>query len=90
MYLFNNACMILRSAQRWYMERDRGISRERSEYVRTIEHLRSIQTRNTTVFPVSCAKQESPGVSAIQSWRYHGVTNELAVGRLYQRVRVIR
>lgn len=83
MYLFNNACMILRSAQRRYMERDRGISRERSEYVRAIEHLRSIQTRNTTVFPVSCAEQESSSVAAGQSWRYYGITNELAIGRLY-------
>lgn len=83
MYLFNNACMVLRSAQRWYMERDRGISRERSEYVGADEHLRSIQTRNTTVFPVSRAEQKSAGFAAVQSWRYHGVTNELAAGCLY-------
>lgn len=59
--------MVLRSAQRRYMERDRGISREWFEHIRAIEHFRSIQTRNTTVFLVSRAEQESAGVPAVQS-----------------------
>lgn len=59
--------MVLRSAQRRYMERNRGVSRERSEHVRAVEYLGSIQTRNTTVFPVSRTEQESAGVAAIQS-----------------------
>lgn len=88
-YLFNNTCMVLRSAQCRYMERDRGISREWSEHVRAIEHLRSIQTWNTTVFLVSRAEQESAGVSAVQSWCYHCIANELAIGCLHQRVRLI-
>lgn len=83
MYLFNNACMVLRSAQRWYMERDRGISRERFKHVGAFEHLRSIQTWNTTVFPVPRAQQKSAGFAAVQSWRYHGVVNELAASCLY-------
>lgn len=47
------------------MERNRGISRERSKYVRAVEHVRGIQTRNTTVFPVSRVEQEGPGITAI-------------------------
>jgi len=70
------------------MERDRGISREWSEHVGTVEHLGSIQTRNTTVFPVSRAEQESAGVTTGKSWRYHGVADELVASCLYQRVRL--
>ena len=72
------------------MERDRGISRERSEHTGTIEHLGSIQTRNTTVFPVSRAEQESTSIAAVQSRRYYGIVDELAASCLYQRVRLIR
>lgn len=82
-YLCNDRCIIICSAQRRHMERDRSISRERSEYVRTVEHIRSIQTRNTTVFLVSCVEQEGPGVTTIQSRRNYSVANELAIGCLY-------
>lgn len=69
------------------MERDRGVSRERSEHIRTVEHVRSVQARNTTVFPISRAEQEGAGVPASQSRRDHGPADELAVGCLYERVR---
>lgn len=36
--------MVLRSAQRRYMERNRGVSREWSEHVGADEHFGSIQT----------------------------------------------
>lgn len=72
------------------MECDRGISRERSEHTGTIKHLGSIQTRNTTVFPVSRAEQESTSLATGQSWRYYSIVDELAAGCLYQRVRLIR
>lgn len=35
------------------MERDRGVSRERPEHVRTIQHIRGIQARDAAILPIS-------------------------------------